>query len=29
MFYARDASRRALREDAQQLYRAADQTPRG
>ena len=27
MFYSRDASRRALREDALQLYRAAEQTP--
>ncbi len=29
MFYSRDASRRALREDAKELYRAAEQTPRG
>jgi hypothetical protein len=29
MFYSRDASRRALREDAKKLYRAAEQTPRG
>jgi carboxypeptidase C (cathepsin A) len=29
MYYSRDASRRALREDAKELYRAAEQTPRG
>jgi carboxypeptidase C (cathepsin A) len=29
MYYSRDASRRALREDAMQLYRAVEQTPRG
>ena len=29
MYYARDASRRALREDAKELYRAVEQTPRG
>jgi carboxypeptidase C (cathepsin A) len=29
MFYTRAASRRALRDDALQLYRAADQSPRG
>lgn len=29
MFYSRDVSRRALREDAKELYRAAEQTPRG
>jgi len=29
MFYSRDASRRALRDDAKELYRAAEQTPRG
>jgi carboxypeptidase C (cathepsin A) len=29
MYYSRDASRRALRDDAQQLYRAAEQAPRG
>ena len=29
MFYSRDASRRALREDARELYRAAEPTPRG
>lgn len=29
MFYSRNASRRALREDAKELYRAAEQTPRG
>ncbi len=29
MYYSRDASRRALREDAQQLYRVAEPTPRG
>ena len=27
MFYSRDASRRALREDAERLYRAAEQAP--
>jgi carboxypeptidase C (cathepsin A) len=29
MYYSRDASRRALRQDAQELYRAAEQAPRG
>jgi carboxypeptidase C (cathepsin A) len=29
MFYSRDASRRALRQDAMELYRAVEQTPRG
>ena len=29
MFYSRDASRRALREDARALYRAVEATPRG
>lgn len=29
MFYSRDASRRTLRDDARELYRAAEQTPRG
>jgi carboxypeptidase C (cathepsin A) len=29
MFYDRDASRRALRDDAMQLYRTADPSPRG
>jgi carboxypeptidase C (cathepsin A) len=29
MYYSRDASRRALREDAKELYRAVEQTPRG
>jgi carboxypeptidase C (cathepsin A) len=29
MYYSRDASRRAMREDAKELYRAAEQTPRG
>jgi carboxypeptidase C (cathepsin A) len=29
MYYSRDASRRALREDARELYRAAEPTPRG
>jgi len=29
MFYSRDASRRALREDAKELYRAVEQAPRG
>jgi len=29
MYYSRDASRRALREDARELYRAAEQSPRG
>ena len=29
MFYSRDASRRALRDDARELYRAVEQTPRG
>jgi carboxypeptidase C (cathepsin A) len=29
MYYTRDASRHALREDAEKLYRAAEQTPRG
>ncbi|HWP15005.1 MAG TPA: peptidase S10, partial [Xanthobacteraceae bacterium] len=29
MFYSRDASRRALRDDAKEFYRAAEQTPRG
>src|SRR5436190_14579164 len=29
MYYSRDASRRALRDDARELYRAAEQTPRG
>lgn len=29
MFYSRDASRRALRDDAAELYRAVEQTPRG
>ncbi len=29
MYYSRDASRRALRDDARELYRAAEQAPRG
>jgi carboxypeptidase C (cathepsin A) len=29
MYYSRDASRRALRNDAKELYRAVEQTPRG
>jgi carboxypeptidase C (cathepsin A) len=29
MYYSRDASRRAMRDDAEQLYRAVEQTPRG
>src|SRR5437763_1468826 len=29
MYYSRDGSRRALREDAKELYRAVEQTPRG
>ncbi|MGB9365580.1 MAG: peptidase S10 [Xanthobacteraceae bacterium] len=29
MYYSRDASRRALREDAKELYRASEQAPRG
>ena len=29
MYYSRDVSRRALREDAKELYRAVEQTPRG
>ena len=29
MYYSRDASRRALRDDAMELYRAAEQAPRG
>jgi carboxypeptidase C (cathepsin A) len=29
MYYSRDASRRALREDAKELFRAVEQTPRG
>jgi carboxypeptidase C (cathepsin A) len=29
MYYSRDASRRALRQDAMELYRAVEQTPRG
>jgi carboxypeptidase C (cathepsin A) len=29
MYYSRDASRRSMREDAKELYRAAEQTPRG
>jgi len=29
MYYSRDASRSALREDARELYRAVEQTPRG
>jgi carboxypeptidase C (cathepsin A) len=29
MYYSRDASRRALREDARELYRAVEPTPRG
>ena len=29
MFYSRDASRRSFREDARELYRAAEPTPRG
>jgi len=29
MYYSRDASRRALRQDAMELYRAIEQTPRG
>jgi len=29
MFYSRDASRRALRDDAKELYRAVEQAPRG
>ena len=29
MYYSRDASRRALRDDARELYRAVEQTPRG
>jgi len=29
MYYSRDASRRALRDDAKELYRAVEQTPRG
>jgi carboxypeptidase C (cathepsin A) len=29
MYYSRDASRGALRDDARELYRAVEQTPRG
>jgi carboxypeptidase C (cathepsin A) len=29
MYYSRDTSRRALRDDAKELYRAAEQAPRG
>ena len=29
MYYSRDASRRALQDDARELYRAVEQTPRG